>query len=232
MLAEGHQPVVSPYNNGQRAICCMVQSSNTLEALINLVAASAEPHVVVDSVTKELRPMSGSEAIQVIREGAAQDCRNSDPVVAERVVRLATEGRLVAFDDPIGVYILAVEHRQLIGPDGSDVPAEWFELSRGVGPDEATDRRPRYQRLRFEVPEGAGYALADLRQRTTGDPITHGAQLAELVTLGVYVRASAAGVVAVAPQPEALRAIAPCPEQPGCREVRANWDEFERTEDG
>lgn len=232
MLAQGHQPVVSAYNNGQRAICCMVQRSNTLEALLNLVAASAEPHVVVDSVTKELRPMSGSEAIQVIREGAAQDCRNSDPVVVERVVRLATEGRLVAFDDPIGVYILGVEHRQLIGPDGSDVPPEWFELSRGVGPKEATDRRPRYQRLAFEVPEDAGYALADLGQRMTGDRMTHGAQLAELITLGVYVRASAAGAVTVAPQPEALRAIAPCPEQPGCQEVRANWDEFERTEDG
>lgn len=230
MLAEGGQPVASPYNNGQRAICCVVERSNTLEALINLAAASAGPHVVVDSVTKDLRPMSGSEAIQVIREGAAQDCRDSDPVVVERVVRLATEGRLIAFDDPIGVYIRGVEHRQLIAPDGSDVPAEWFELSRGIGPDKAADGRSRYQRLAFEVPEGTGFALADLRQRGTGDRITHGAQFAELVTLGVYLRTSAAGAVAVAPEPEALQAVTPCPEHPGCHEVRANWEAFERAE--
>jgi hypothetical protein len=230
MLAEGGEPVVSPYNNGQRAICCMVEGSNTLGALINLVAASAEPHVVVDSVTKERRPMSGSEAIEVIREAAAQDCRSSDPAVVERVVRLATEGRLVAFDDPIGVYIRGVEHGQLVDPDGSDVPAEWFELCRGIGPDEAADGRPRYQRLAFEVPKGAGFTLGDLKQRGTGDLVAHGAQLAELVTLGVYVRTSAAGVIAVAPEPEALRAVTPCPEQPGCHEVRANWEAFERAE--
>jgi len=230
MLAEGGRPVVSPYNNGQRAICCMVEGSNTLKALINLVSASAEPHVVIDAVTKDRRPMSGSEAIRVIREGAAQDCRNSDPVVVERVVRLATEGRLIAFDDPIGVYIRGVEHGQLIGPDGSDVPADWFGLCRGIGPDEATDDRPRYQRLAFEVPEGTGFTLADLKQRATGDRITHGAQFAELVTLGVYVRTSAAGAVAAAPEPEALRAVTPCPEQPSCDEVRANWEAFERAE--
>lgn len=228
MLAEGGQPIVSPYNNGQRAICCMVEGSNTLEALVNLVAAAAEPHVVVDSVTQDVRPMSGSEAIQVIREGAAQDCRNSDPVVVERVVRLATEGRLIAFDDPIGVYIRGVEHWQLVGPDGSNVPADWFELSRGIGPDEAADAQPRYQRLAFEVPEGAGFALGDLTQRGTSNRITHGAQFAELVTLGVYVRTSAAGAVSVAPEPEMVRAVTPCPARPNCDAVRANWETFER----
>lgn len=230
MLAATGRPMANPYNNGQRAICCMVQASNTLKALINLVAASAEPHVVIDAVTKDRRPMSGSEAIQVIREGAAQDCRNSDPVVVERVVRLATEGRLIAFDDPIGVYIRGVEHGQLIRPDGSDVPAEWFKLCRGVGPDEAADGRPRYQRLTFEVPEGAGFTLADLKQRGTGDRITHGAQLAEVVTLGVYVRTSTAGAVAVALEPESLHAVMPCPEQRSCDELRASWEAFEAAE--
>lgn len=229
MLAESGRPVASPYNNGQSAICCMVEASNTLRALINLVSASAEPHVVVDSVTKEPRPMSGSEAIQVIRQGAAQDCRNSDPVVVERVVRLATEGRLIAFDDPIGVYIRGVEHRQLIGPDGSDVPAKWFELGRGIGPNDPVGQ-PRYQRLAFEVPDGVGFTVADLKQRETGDRITHGAQLAELVTLGVYMRTSATAKVAVALQPETLRAVTPCTEQPSCDEVRAHWAAFESAE--
>jgi hypothetical protein len=232
MLAESGRSVISPYNNGKRAICCMVEASNTVTALINLISASAEPHLITDSMTGEVRPMSGSEAIQVIRAGAAQDCRNSDPMVVERVVRLATEGRLIAFDDPIGVYVRGIEHTQLIGPDGSDVPADWFEFSRGMRSAESTDARPRYQRLTFEVPAGTGFSLADLRQRDTDEPITHGGQFAELVTLGVYVRTSAAEAVAVPAKPEAAPALTPCPQQASCDEVRASWQTFERSKAG
>lgn len=229
MMLTGHDgAVVSRYNNGQAAICCMVQGSNTLGALIKLVAASAHPHTVIDAVTKQLRPMSGSEAIQVIEPGAAQDCRNSDPLVVERVVRLATEGRLMAFDDPIGVYIRGIDHHQLVGPDGADVPAEWTELSRGNAPSEASDDPPRFQRLLFEVPEGLGISLGDLRQRATGEPIAHGGQLAELVTLGVYMRTSPAGIVAVTPNPESVSAPSPCPDQRGCQEVRSSWQTFQQ----
>jgi hypothetical protein len=229
MLPRPGQAVASPYNNGQRAICCMVEGSNTLGALINLVAASAEPRVLVDSVSGDIRPMSGSEVIQVIRTNAAQDCRNSDPVVVERVVALAIEGRLIALDQPVGVYIRGVEHAQLAAPDGSDIPADWFEFSRGLGPEEAADGRPRYQRLTFEVPDSAGFSLADVKQRATGNLISHGAQLAELVTLGVYLRTSAAHAITLSPEPVEVPVPIPCPEQPGCAEVRESWAAFERT---
>src|SRR5206468_1779231 len=154
---------LSPYNSGAKAICCMIQSTNTLGALINLVAAAAEPHAVIDPVSRETRFMSGSEAIHIIRAHSAQDCRNSDPVVVERVVRLASEGRVIAFDDPIGVYIQGVEHRQLVQPDGAEVPLKWFEFSRGLGSDKAPDGRPRHQRLILEVPPDQGFGLAELR---------------------------------------------------------------------
>jgi hypothetical protein len=220
---------LSPYNSGNKAICCMIQSTNTLDALINLVAAAAEPHVVTDSVSGETRFMSGSEAIQVIRANAAQDCRNSDPVVVERVVRLASEGRVIAFDDPIGVYIQGVEHRQLVQPDGAEVPLEWFHFSRGLGSDQAPDGRPRHQRLTLEVPPGQGFGLAELRQRATGDLIAHGAQIAELVKLGVYIRTSPGGAVDVELKPEPTPSVTPCADQQ-CADIQSSWHEFQAAE--
>jgi len=196
---------LSPYNSGLKAICCMIQPTNTLGALINLVAAAAEPHVVTDAVSHEARFMSGSEAIEVIRRGAAQDCRNSDPVVVERVVRLASEGRLIALDDPIGVYIQGVEHGQLLQPDGSPVPIDWFTFGRGLAADRAPDGRPRHQRLTLAVPPDEGFGLSDLTQSFTGKPITGGAQVAELVKLGVHIRTSAQDVVDVELKPELIR---------------------------
>jgi hypothetical protein len=204
----------------------MIEGSNTLSALINLVAAAGEPHLVTDPLSGETRFVSGSEAIQVIRDGAAQDCRNSDPVVVERVVRLASEGRLIAFDDPIGVYIQGVQNQQLLQPDGSEVPSEWFDLGRGLGSDEASDQRPRHQRLVFQVPDDLDFSLADLTQRTTNEPIRHGAQVAELVQLGVYVRTSAAEAVEVELKPEPLPRVTPCVERADCEDVAASWKEF------
>jgi hypothetical protein len=232
MLREGVSDLagLSPYNSGTKAICCMIQSTNTLSALINLVGAASEPHVVIDSVSRETRLMSGSEAIHVIPAKAAQDCRNSDPVVVERVARLASEGRVIAFDDPIGVYIQGVEHRQLVLPDGAEVPREWFELSRGLGSDEAPDGRPRYQRLTLEVPPDQGFGLAELLHRTTGKPITHGAQIAELVKLGVYVCTSPQGALDVELKPEPLPTVTPCSDQP-CPEIQKSWQEFQAAQE-
>jgi hypothetical protein len=45
MLADEH---TSPYNDGRAAITCMLQRSNTLEALVQLVLAATRPRVVRD----------------------------------------------------------------------------------------------------------------------------------------------------------------------------------------
>lgn len=179
---------VSPLNDGRDGICCMVQPTNSLGALLALAASAARPLVVRDALTARGRPASGAEAIEALRV-AAQDGRHSDPLLVERIAGLASEGRPVGVDDPIGIYIASVQHHELAQPDGEEVPEEWFSLERGVLASQSPDGRSRAQRLVLEVPGDADFALSDLVVRRTGERLRFGGQLAALVQLTVYLRA-------------------------------------------
>jgi hypothetical protein len=185
----------SPYNNGARAISCMVQRTNSLYGLTALALAAASCRVVRDSVGDHLRCLTCLEAIPMI--GNATLGRASDPLLVERLGRVAYEGRLVAFDDPIGVYIQGVEHTRLRTPNGDVVPAEWFTFSRGTGPGEAADGHARYQRVTFEVPPEEAFAVGDLVDVATERPIRYGGEVADLLRLVVFFRVSAADAVEV-----------------------------------
>ncbi len=202
-----------PLNDGSQAITCLSRRDNTLGALIRLAAAAAgRPQLVVDRTSGEVRFPSGSEAIPELPEGAAQDCRNSDPIVTERVVRLATEGRPIRLDDPVGVYIVDVQESELLGPDDEPLPRDWLKRSRQGAP--LPDGLPRHQRLDLEIPEEAGFKLADVRSARTGRSIKHGAQIAELVQIGVYLQVGERDAVQV----EVSRR--PAPEVDSCSERR------------
>jgi hypothetical protein len=216
------------YNNGLTAITCLSHGDNTLAALINLVAASVRPMLVHDPASGELRFPSGSEAITRLPPGVAQDCRNADPLVVERIVRLATEGRLIRFDNPIGVYIFGVQHHELLTPADEPVPREWFRRSRGVDAVDAGDGLARHQRIEFEVPPTEGFQLSDLRSRRTGRAIRWGAEIAELLQLGVYVRVSGKDATRVEPALLPPMRFEPCVERACCAAVRERAARLER----
>lgn len=213
--------VLSPYNDGQRALCCMLQGSNNLFALLALVASAARPLLVRDPVTRRPRFASGSEAIELLG-ASAQDGRNSDPLIVERIARLATEGRPIAFDDPVGIYMRGVQHEALAQPDGSDVPEAWFHFSRGARAAETADRRQRCQRLTLELPDDVDFTLEDLVVRRTGEPLLFGGQLAALVQLTAYVRTGPPPA-----DPGEIEAVDIASARIGCRSVRASWQAFE-----
>jgi hypothetical protein len=177
----------SRYNNGYSAICCMVQPSNVLRGLLRLAVASAKCCVVRDAVGRKQRCLTCAEATPLLGE-AAQLGRGSDPVLVERLGRIAFEGRQLAFDDPIGIYIHGAEHTRLRTPCGDIVPREWFTLGRGTGQAESHDGRARYQRMTFEVPQEEQFAVGDLVDVATEQPIRYGGQIAELVILVVLLR--------------------------------------------
>lgn len=203
------------FNNDQRAITCLSRTDNTLGALINLVAASATPILVADRESGERRFPSGSEAIPQLRKGSAQDCRASDPLIVERIVRVVTEGRLVRFDDPIGIYIVAVQHQDLLDPDDQPISKQWLQLTRH-GPD-LGDGLARPQRLTLEAPQDTGIKLSDLRSRRTGERITSGAQIAELIEVAVYVRISGPNQLPVKPVVLDQRPLEPCAQRNECQ---------------
>ena len=174
-MLSGHDP--SPYNDGRAAITCMAQSTNTLRALVCLVLVATQARVVRDAVSGRLRCLTCEEAIPSMG-GAAQAGRASDPVLVERLARLAYEGRLVALADPLCVTVQSVAHTRLRTPDGEAVPPEWFTFSRGR------------QRVTFAPPSDAGLHVSDLIDVATEQPIRHGSQVAELAQVAVALRAS------------------------------------------
>lgn len=205
------------FNNGKRAITCLSRSDNSLFALIKLVVASAVPLRIRDREDGELRFPSGSEAIPVLAKGAAQDCRASDPLIVERIVRVATEGRLIRFDDPVGVYIVAVQSQDLLDPWGQPIPDEWVQRTRQGPP--LADGLARHQRLTLEVPKDAGFKLSDVVSRRSGEKIRWGAQIAELVEVAVYVRVGDAGSVPAEPKLLPPTDPEPCAGRPQCEDL-------------
>lgn len=227
MLGQG----VSPYNDGRRAICCMRQPSNTLGSLAGLVVAAAgSAQLVRDSTTGLERCPNAAELIPLLGDAAVAG-RNSDPSIAERVTRLAHEGRLIGFDGPAGVFISGVQLERLRQPDGTAVPAEWFTLSRDASYSSVSPCGPRYRRLTLQVPPDLGFCVGNLTDVATGRAIVYGAELAELVQLAVYLRTSGPGLAArVAAAP-----VDP-PSQPAqlldCAEIRQAWAQFEELQGG
>jgi hypothetical protein len=196
----------SQYNDGRRAITCVVHRSNTAVALLELAVAAGAVRQIVDALTERARCLTADECIALFRDASyrggvfresAVQARASDPVLVERISRLAFEGRLIAFDDPLGVYVAGVEHTRLRQPDGSVVCPDWFRFSRGAGAAHAPDGRARHQRMVLEVPESEGFAVSDLVDVATGQPITTGAQVADLVRIALYLRVSQPGRIDV-----------------------------------
>ena len=206
----------NPFNDGRLGICFMTHRSNDLQSLLELAGAATFPSFVRDPVSRRLRPATAEETIPAL-DGCAVAGRTSDPVLVERLARLAYEGRLVSFDAPLGVYIDGVEHARLRAPDGSPVPREWFTTSRGLSAVDAPDGRARRQRMVLEVPRSEDFHVDDLVDVATEQPILHGGQIAELVQVRVFLRTSPAGVVRSRAQ---LRPDSQAGRADPCRDVR------------
>lgn len=193
MIQGGNQ---SPYNDGRAAITCMTQSTNTLGALVQLALAAAHPRIVRDRWSGQLRCLTCEELIPLL-SGSAQLGRASDPVLVERLARLAYEGRVVALDDPFGVYIQSAEYTRLRTPSGDVVPAEWFTFNRGTPASDDGDEPARWQRVTLEVPPDSKLFVSDLIDVATDERIGFGGQIADLIQVAVLLRVGAADAVDV-----------------------------------
>lgn len=179
MLGDG----TSPYNDGTRAITCMVHPSNSIEALLGLCVAATTALSVIDRSGGPSRCPTSIELAPILGN-AAMLGRASDPLLVERLARLAFEGRRVCLDTPGPLAISGVEHARLRTPSRDPVPAEWFRLSRPMRGD------GRYQRLSLAVPEDENLCVSDLIDVATEDTISTGAQVADLVQISLYLRTS------------------------------------------
>lgn len=213
----------SDYNNGQRAILCMTQASNSMAALVGLAAASAEARVVADPDGR-LRTLTCSECIPLLGQ-AAQSGRSSDPLVVERLGRLAFEKRQITID-PLNLYISGVQRRRLRLPDGSPLPSSWFTFSRPLS-SEDPDLPMRYQRLSIQAPPGASQRLSDVIDVGTEEPLHVGGQLADIIDVALDLRVSAPNVDL--PDPHPPTTLLPSTADPSdCVSLRARAGSIEQ----
>jgi hypothetical protein len=213
MLGPGSR---SPYNDGRRAICCMAQATNTDGALATLARAASRPRLVQAGGAGRARPPTAAELIPVLGE-AAQLGRSSDPILVERLARLAFEGRAVGLREPVGVWIQGTQHTRLRTPTGEPVPPEWFTLSRSTSPPSTTGAA-RPQRLILEVPPEEGFCVGDLVDLATEEPLRYGGQVAELIQLALTIAVADSGTAAS--PPESIEPGGERSDPEGCRPLR------------
>lgn len=126
-------------------IIFMTHPINGLDDLLYIVMFGAHPYA--KQVNGQFVAAS-KEA--VFREAGVTHlaCRNADPAAATGAHAQAIAGRTVAFDNPLGVYILSFTS-DVFSHAGKPLPKEWTRFSRGRGTSSRQLAESFYQRLEF-----------------------------------------------------------------------------------
>lgn len=215
---------LSPYNNGEKAIAFMAKPVNTISAAIQLAAWAAKPYVKM--IDGQRIPLTGREAIN-FTDQAAQDCRDSDPTIVGTVINLASSKRKISLNDPVGLYISNVNHKRLLLPDQSDsIPADWIDLQRGSRPT-MEGGQEMSQRLVMEVPSEMGFVLGDIIDADTGRSIEYGGQIAKLVTIALYGRATSENSVNINDIISNPGNVPPCSKPSSCSGILDLYKKYE-----
>ncbi|MCT7968786.1 hypothetical protein NG799_20975 [Laspinema sp. D1] len=155
----------------------MTHPINGLDDLLYIVMFGAAPYVI--------RTDTGLKSAireQIFRqynvEGLA--CRHADPAAAMGAQGAAMNGQTVAFDNPLGMYILSFNHPVFRYQDQA-VPEEWIRFSRG--------EKDMYQRLEFGPSDTDEAFLDDIVVEVGSDikPLTGGFQVLQQIEIGPII---------------------------------------------
>jgi hypothetical protein len=128
-------------------------------------------------------------------------CRHADPAAAAAAHDAASQGQVLAFADPLGMYIRSFSESNFLHA-GNPVPAHWTRFSRGVA--------NRFQRLEFGPPDDETFFLDEVKISTGNQElaITGGYDVVAQVEVGPILVAGPTSVVA----PSEFREIPPAPQ--------------------
>ena len=157
----------------------MQQPNNTLGAQINIVSRSC-----ILRVNRNGDAITG--ALGLIQCGRYGDeNRQSDPRIGHAVNTFARENRFITIENPVGLYMSAIDWSGWTTPDNTAAQSFWTVL-RGT---EAQDPNQSYMvRAKFEVPKEKDYTVSDIE--IGGEPIEFGAQIAARINVRVAVLVS------------------------------------------
>jgi hypothetical protein len=108
--------------------------------------------------------------IRCAQYGVAE--RSSDPTIGAGVNALAREGALISLQNPVGLYIDALDTTGWTKPDGSPV-GDYWKVLRGSS--------DLILRARYEVPASEGFTISDIQ--IGGEPIAYPGQIAQNITM-------------------------------------------------
>jgi hypothetical protein len=163
----------------------MTHPINGLDDLIYIVLFGAKPYARTGQDGRE--PATRE---QIFREFGVEHlaCRHADPAAAMAAHAAAYDGRTVAFQNPLGMYILGFAEN-LFQFRGGPVPAEWIRWSRG--------QDGMHQRLVFGPGDEDDAFLDDITVSvgSSEEPVTGGFQVVQQMEVGPLVLAGEAGPV-------------------------------------
>lgn len=157
---------------------------NTTHGIVHLThpVNNLNTHVrlVADSMVPRSRPGDGRlithpDALCSALAGGDPNT-HADPAIAGSVNALARQGAWVTLPDPVGVVIEHIDTSGWAWPDGSPASDCWHIAIGAPG---------RIRRLVVEAPAGSARTLAQLR--IGGEPLLHGGQVAECITVKAVV---------------------------------------------
>jgi hypothetical protein len=170
----------NPYNkvNMEEVAAHLTHPANTLGAEIDLAAKATVQRLDANgNFVSERRRLACCSNF-------GDPNRNSDPGIGNTVNLAVRGGVSVTLADPVGLYIGAFNENRIADSDGNPLDG-WWRITRGV-----TGRGLRGE---FGPPNGSAIALADVRVGNN-EPLTTGGQLAELITMTLYARATPLGI--------------------------------------
>lgn len=155
----------------------MTHPINGLDDLLYIVLFGARPYA--SEVSGERKPATRE---QIFRSFGVEHlaCRHADPAAAMGAAGAAFEGRTVAFDNPLGMYILSFA-QDLFRLHDEPVPDSWVRFSRG--------QEGMFQRLEFGPSDEEDAFLDDIKVAVgaTEEPLTGGFQVVQQIEVGPLV---------------------------------------------
>lgn len=154
--------------------------ANSLGAEINLAGVSA---LARSDANGQLVGTSDEERL-ICCNRSGDPNRNSDPQISKQAYQQVIDNYIYTLANPVGLYIAGIDYEQLLMPDNSTVvPREWWKVVRGQ--DLWEKGKSRTLRVELEVPASEGLTISDLK--LGGNNVTYPSQLAELVSVHLFV---------------------------------------------
>lgn len=197
----------------------MTHPINGLDDLLYIVMFGAKPYAS--------RSSSGPKRAtreQIFREFGVEHlaCRHADPAAAMAAYGAVFEGRSVAFDNPLGTYILSFANDVFLF-QGEPVPDSWIRFSRG--------QEGTYQRLEFGPSDDDPAFLDDVTVAVGAqdEPLSGGFQITQQMEVGPLAIVGEASPVADEEYRVVVASSDPirCHEASACRRISRLKEQYD-----